>query len=195
MIGTSGNVSERVGEHVAITATGAMLESVEADGVSVVDRAGRVVHGELEPSSELFLHLGIYDRYGAGAVVHSHAPMATALACVVDEVPCIHYQMLAFGGAVRVAPYRTFGTPELAEATLQALEGKAAALMANHGAIVHGASIDQAVESALLLEWACTLYWRAASIGRPSALDDERQQQVIEAVIARNYGTTRRTER
>ena len=72
-------------------------------------------------------------------MVHTHAPMATALSCVLEgELPCVHYQMLLLGGSVPVAPYATFGTPELAAAVLDALEGQTAALMANHGAITYG---------------------------------------------------------
>src|ERR1700722_3964992 len=115
--------------------------------------------------------------------------MATALSCVLDELPCVHYQMLLLGGSVRVAPYRTFGTPELAEATLDALEGKAAALMANHGAIVYAHDLDHAVEHSLLLEWACTVYWRAAAIGNPTALNQDSQQAVVDAAVRRGYGS------
>src|SRR6476469_5204421 len=138
LIGTAGNVSVRAEDQVAITPTGAVLAELEPEMVSVVDADGRVVAGELAPTSELDLHLGVYSRYGAGAVVHTHAPMATALACVLDgELPCVHYQMLLLGGSVRIAPYATFGTPELAESVVRALEGRTAALMANHGAIAH----------------------------------------------------------
>ncbi len=115
VLGTAGNISERVGdEHVAISPTGASLESLTAEQVCVIDYAGEVAEGELEPTSELALHLGVYQRYDAGAVIHTHSPMATALACALDEVPVVHYHMLALGGSVRVAPYATFGTPELA---------------------------------------------------------------------------------
>jgi L-fuculose-phosphate aldolase len=190
VIGTGGNLSERVGDQVAISATGVVLEAMEPADVSVVDLTGRPAAGEPAPSSEIVLHLGIYERFGAGAVVHTHAPVASALSCVLDEVPCVHYQMILLGGAIRVAPYRTFGTPELAEATLDALEGKSAALMANHGAIVHAPALDQAVEHSLLLEWACTVYWRAAAIGTPRLLDDAGQREVIEAAVARNYGAS-----
>jgi len=89
--------------------------------VSVVDAQGTPVLGDLAPSSELLLHLKIYERLGAGAIVHTHAPMATALACVLDELPMIHYQMVACGGPVRVTPLAPFGSTELAEVKL--LEG------------------------------------------------------------------------
>ncbi|MFD4506893.1 class II aldolase/adducin family protein [Streptomyces sp. GbtcB6] len=191
LIGTAGNVSVRVGDRVAVTATGAVLAQLTAGQVTVVDLDGKVVAGTLQPTSELDLHLGVYRRYGAGAVVHTHAPMATALSCVLDELPCIHYQLLALGGTVRVAPYATFGTPELAESVLAALDGRSAALLANHGSVTVGPTLDKAVENALLLEWACGVYQHAAALGTPRVLDERQQLAVIEAAIARNYGTTR----
>lgn len=191
VIGTAGNVSVRVDDRVAVTATGARFEHLSADEVTVVDLDGQVVDGDLAPTSELALHLGVYRRFGTTAVVHTHAPVATAVGLVVDELPCLHYQMLLLGGAVPVAPYSTYGTTELAESVVDALEGKSAALMANHGAITHGTSLETAVEHALLLEWACTAYWRAASMGTPRALTADQQHAVVEASIRRRYGSTR----
>jgi len=190
VIGTGGNVSERAGELVAISATGAELATATAEQVTIVDLGGDVREGELAPTSELDLHLGVYERYGAGAVVHTHAPMATALSCVLDEVPCVHYQMLLLGGTVPVAPYATFGTPELAAVTLDALEGKTAALMANHGTVTYGADLAQAVALTELLEWACTVYARAAALGEPRVLDEEQRGAVIRAAVERGYGST-----
>ena len=195
VLGTAGNVSARQGDEVAITPTGAVLADLEPEQVSVVDLEGTQLDGELAPTSELDLHLGVYRRYDAGAVVHTHAPMATALSCVLDEeLPCVHYQLLLLGGPVPVAPYATFGTPELASSVLDALEGGNAALMANHGAIVHSHDLDAALELSLLLEWACTVYWRAAAIGEPRVLDAEQREAVVAAALARNYGSTRRVE-
>jgi L-fuculose-phosphate aldolase len=194
VLGTSGNVSARSGDEVAITPTGAVLAELQPGQVSVVDLDGRQVAGELAPTSELDLHLGVYRRYDAGAVVHTHAPMATALSCVLDELPCVHYQMLMLGGTVPVAGYETFGTPELAQSVLDALEGRRAALMANHGALVHADDLDGAVELSLLLEWACTVYWRAAQVGEPRVLGDEEREAVVSAALSRNYGTTHRVD-
>jgi L-fuculose-phosphate aldolase len=193
--GTSGNVSARAGELIAITPTGAELGRVTPDEITVVDEAGTVVEGKLAPTSEISLHLGAYTRYGAGAVVHTHSPCATALSTVLDELPCVHYEMLGLGGTVRVAPYRTFGTPELAAVTLDALEGRMAALMSNHGAIVLGNDIEHGVRQAQLLEWACMLYWRAAAIGTPRTLDEQQRMAVVEVAVARRYGTTRDVDR
>jgi L-fuculose-phosphate aldolase len=192
VLGTAGNVSARHEDEVAITPTGAVLAELEAEHVSVVDLDGEQVDGDLAPTSELDLHLGVYRRYDAGAVVHTHAPMATALSCVLDELPCVHYQMLLLGGPVPVAPYATFGTPELASSVLDALEGRRAALMANHGAIAHAGDLDEALELSLLLEWACTVYWRAAAIGEPRALGAEEREAVVEAALSRRYGATHR---
>lgn len=194
VIGTAGNVSQRSGDAVAITPTGGVLSDLTPEEIVVIDLDGNHLAGELAPTSEVALHLGIYDRYDAGAVVHTHAPMATALACVLEELPLVHYTMLALGGPVRVAPYRTFGTPELAEVTLEALRDRSAALMANHGAIVHGPDVETAAQSALLLEWAAGVYWHAAAVGAPRTLDEEESQAVIAAVVERGYGETRRRQ-
>ena len=192
---TAGNVSVRVGELVAITPTGAALAALTADQVSVVDPHGRLVHGDLEPSSELGLHLGIYLTCGAGAVVHTHAPACTAVASVRDELPCIHYAMLAFGGAVSVAPYATYGSSELAANVVAALAGRSAALMASHGAITYGPTLAKAFEAMELLEWACDLYLRTLPLGEPRTLTAEQTEAVVTVSHERKYGTVRRVSK
>ncbi len=194
VLGTAGNVSARAGDLVAVTPTGGLLAELTAAEVCVVDLDGDLVDGALEPTSELDLHLGVLRRYDSGGVVHTHSPMATALSCVLDEVPCVHYAMLALGGTVPVAPYTTFGTPELAESVVAALEGHTAALMANHGAVTHATSVEDAFDLSTLLEWACSVYWHAASIGSPRALDAGQREEVIAAVTERGYGATRPAE-
>jgi len=186
VVGTAGNVSVRDGDRVVITASGVAFDTLTEDQVVVVDPAGQHVDGAYEPTSEIALHLGIYARYGSGAVVHTHAPAATAVSCVHDELPVVHYGLLALGGAIRVAPYATFGTQELA-----ALEGRGGALMANHGAVTHAPTLDKALELMDVLEWASDVYGRAVAQGTPRTLDAEQQRAVIEAAIARNYGTPR----
>jgi L-fuculose-phosphate aldolase len=193
--GTAGNVSARHEDRVAVSPTGAVLAELQADDVTVVDLDGNQVGGALAPTSEIELHMGVYRRYGAGAVVHTHAPMATAIACVLkDELPCVHYQMLMLGGAVKIAPYRTYGTPALAEAVVDALEGHTAALMANHGAIAYGPDMAAAVENMLLLEWACSVYWHAAALGKPRVLDREQLEAVVQQFVSSGYGQTKGTD-
>ncbi|HET8537863.1 MAG TPA: class II aldolase/adducin family protein [Solirubrobacteraceae bacterium] len=190
---TAGNVSARDGDLIAITPTGARLEDLTAGEVAVVDRAGALVDGPLAPTSELALHLGIVERFEAGAVVHTHAPFATALSCVLDELPLVHYEMLMLGGPVRVAPYATFGTPELAAGCLDALEGRTAALMANHGAVTWGADLAGALAATEVLEWACAVYWRACQVGKPRVMDADDQLAFVEAMSQRGYGRRQAT--
>jgi L-fuculose-phosphate aldolase len=189
LVGTAGNVSAREGDRVAVTGTGVVLGACRPDDVTVVGLDGGVLEGDRVPTSELELHLGVYADTGADAVVHTHAPYSTALACVLDELPVIHYQQLLLGGAVRVAPYATFGTPELAAGVRAALVGRQAALMASHGSVAVGTSLDQAVEHAVLLEWLATLHHRASALGTPHVLTDAEQAAVIEAALRRGYGT------
>jgi L-fuculose-phosphate aldolase len=194
VVGTAGNVSVRVDDHVVVTPTGGVFGRMRAEEIAVVDRSGQLVDGPLAPTSELALHLLLYDRNDAGAVVHTHAPYATALSCVVDEVPAVHYSMLMFGGSLKVAGYATFGTEELAHNVEQALEGRTACLMQNHGHVGYGHDLDYAIEASLLVEWACTVYWRARAIGEPVALTDKQLEDVAAQVMRLGYGQTKENE-
>jgi L-fuculose-phosphate aldolase len=107
----------------------------------------------------------------------------------LTELPVLHYQNLTLGGAVRVADYATFGTQELANNVLRALDGRHAALLANHGAVAIGATLPKAADNALLLEWLAALYHRALQFGQPRELTDEQIQDVITQAIRLNYGS------
>jgi len=189
LVGTAGNVSVRDGDRIAVTGTGVVLGDCTSDQVSVVSRAGEVVEGTLLPTSELDLHLDVYAATDTAAVVHTHAPYSTAVACVLDELPVLHYQQILLGGVIRVAPYATFGTPELAVHVRDALADRQAALMANHGSVAIGGSLESAVENALLLEWLATLHHRASALGTPRILTDEQQADVVTQALKRHYGT------
>ena len=184
---TNGNVSARDGDRIAITPTGGVLGRLRAGDIAIIDADGDLLEDGPRPTSELALHLGVMARLGAGAVVHTHPPIGTALGLVIDELPCVHYEMVALGGAVRVAPYRTFGSQELADAVIEALEGRSAALMANHGAITFGEDLAQALERAHLLESMCEIYWRAAAIGEPRALGGDDIEAVRAQARAKAY--------
>ena len=108
---------------------------------------------------------------------------------MLDELPVLHYQQVSLGGEIRVAPYATFGTPELAAHVREALTGRGAALMANHGSVATGASLAKAVDNALLLEWLCQLHHRASALGTPRVLDADQQADVIRVALERGYGT------
>lgn len=189
LIGTAGNLSTPLdGGRIAVTATGVVLGECTARDVTVVDGHGSVLEGELAPTSELELHLALRTR---GAVVHTHAPWATAVACVLEELPVLHYQQLLLGGPIAVAPYATFGTSELAANVSVALADRQAALMANHGSVTVGETLDKAVENALLLEWLCQLHARASALGPTRVLSSEQQAAVVEQAIRQRYGSTR----
>lgn len=189
LIGTAGNVSVLGDGWVAVTGTGVVLAECRAEHVSVVATDGTVLEGALAPTSELSLHLGVYGSTATAAVVHTHAPYSTAVACVLEELPVLHYQQLLLGGAVPVAPYATFGSAELAAHVRDALADRQAVLMANHGSVAIGGDLDRAVEHALLLEWLCQLHHRASALGTPRVLTDAQQADVIEAAIRLRYGT------
>jgi len=190
VIGSAGNVSARSGELVAVTPTGGRLASMTADRVAVVDLDGALVAGPLAPTSELPFHLAIYRAFDTGAVVHTHPPMGTAVACVADELPCIHYTLPMLGGTVRVARYATFGTDELATSIVEALQGRRAALVAQHGAVTIGDNLQAALEATELLEWACGVYVHACACGTPRVLDEDEQRALRDAFA--EYDATRK---
>jgi len=186
---TSGNASLSVGEHVLITPSSRPYDALEAADIVVLDRDGNTVDGKLLPSSETPLHLSVYAAEpGVNAIVHTHSVYATAVTTVSDELPAIHYQVADLGGPVPVAPYRTFGTPELAEVVTAALRGRSAVLMKNHGAVTVGRDLDQALARAVSLEWLAEVYLIAAQSGTPSLIDAaelKRTGQRLEDFAAR----------
>ncbi|MFC7648800.1 class II aldolase/adducin family protein [Streptosporangium lutulentum] len=165
VIGTSGNLSVRAGELVAVTPSGIALDRLEPESCPIVDVEGRLVEGESQPSSETPMHLAVYTATGAGAVAHTHSTFATVVATTMTELPPIHYNALLLGGTVRVADYATYGTPELAANVREALKDRQAALLANHGGVTVGGDLDAAFEATRLLEWLCEVYVRARSVG------------------------------
>jgi L-fuculose-phosphate aldolase len=176
VVGSAGNLSMRRGGRVLITPRGALLEALDPRECVEIDLDdGAVAPGHAaptRPSSESALHRSVYAATGACAIVHTHSHYATVLSTLVDELPAVHYVVTAFGGPVRVARYETFGTDELAAAVTEALEGRSAALMANHGAVVAGRDVEHAVALALQLEWLASVYYHAIAAGAPSILSD-----------------------
>jgi L-fuculose-phosphate aldolase len=192
VIGTAGNLSVRVDDHVLITPSAIPYEETEPDDICVLDLDGNVVAANAPPSSETPMHLTIYRNTRAGAVVHTHSPFATALSTVLDELPPVHYALAGLGGPIRVAPYATFGSGDLAQNMLDALEGRSAALLQNHGTIAYGRNLAQAYVRAQTLEWVCAVYYRAKTLGEPSILPVEELDRVRE--LARSVKGYRQSE-
>ncbi|MEU0627051.1 class II aldolase/adducin family protein [Streptomyces sp. NPDC005989] len=188
VVGTSGNVSARVGDTILVTPSGVPYDRLGPEDAVGVDPEGNRVLGELAPTSELPLHLAVYRNTDAAAVVHTHAVHATAVSTLVPEVPPVHYAAAMLGGPVRVAPYARYGTEELAVNMLAALRDRTGCLLQNHGTVTYGATLDQAYDRTAQLEWLCRLWLAASSVpGRvPSLLSPEQLDDVQEALKA--YG-------
>ena len=167
VVGTSGNLSIRAGDLLAVTPTGHAYETLTPERVCVRDLDGAPVEGELAPTSELPFHLLLYRHTDAAAVVHTHSTAATVVSTVVEELPAIHYILAVMGGPIRVAPYATFGSQELADNVVAAIEGRSGVLLANHGAITYGPTLEVAYDRALYLEWVAEVWLRAHSLAPP----------------------------
>jgi L-fuculose-phosphate aldolase len=191
VVGTSGNVSVRVGDTVLVTPTGVPYDRLTRDDIVGVGLDGRQVLGSLRPTSELPMHLAVYRLTDARAVVHTHAAHATAVSVLVPELPLIHYMAADLGGPVRVAPYATYGTPELAENMIRALSDRTACLLQNHGTIAFGASLDQAYDRTAQLEWMCRVWLLSSSVPglAPALLSPDQLEEVAERL--RGYGQKR----
>jgi L-fuculose-phosphate aldolase len=186
--GTSGNVSVRRDESsFFISPTGVAYETLEASDVPLLAFNGHWF-GRRRPSSEWRFHRDILKvRSDAGAIVHTHSPHATALACTGRGIPAFHYMVaVAGGGDVRCAPYHTFGSQELSDAAVAALDGRRACLLANHGVIAIGAGLAAALALAAEVENLAVQYCAALSIGGVRLLDDAQMRQVLEKF--RTYG-------
>lgn len=183
--GTAGNVSVRAGDLVAISPSSVPYEQIGPDDVCVLHRDGTPVAGfdTYPPSSESPLHLAVYAHTDAGAIVHHHGRHSTAVSTVVTELPPLHYYAIRLGGPTRVAPYATYGTPELAASVAGALEDRTAALMSNHGAIAYGRTLEEAYDRAQLLEWLCSVHIAAHSLGTPRVLSTRQLDDVAQRRI------------
>lgn len=185
-LGTSGNLSVRVGDLVAITPSAVDYAHLTPEQVCIVQRDGTPVEAPEKISTELPMHLAVYDAFDVTAVVHTHPPYATVLSTVTDELPPIHYMIAFEGGPVRVAPYARPGSEELAKNVVAGLEGRSAVLLANHGALTIGPTLESAYFRSWLLEWLCSLYYRALLAGEPKILSEEELAGVED--MLRDYG-------
>ncbi|MES3027632.1 MAG: class II aldolase/adducin family protein [Pseudomonadota bacterium] len=186
--GTSGNVSARCGEAMLVTPSGVPPERLSGDQMVLVQPDGSTPEGALRPSSEWRMHQQILNRRpDANAVVHCHSRHATILACAGREIPSMHYMVAVGGGAsVPVAPYATFGSVELAEAVVETLDGRAAALMANHGQIVVARNLDSALAITEEIEEQAAVYWGTLAIGGPKLLSGDEMDVILQRF--RSYG-------
>ena len=185
--GTSGNVSARHGEGFLITPSGVPYEDLAPEMIVEVLLDGSH-EGDLLPSSEWRMHRDIYaSRPEAGAVVHTHSTHATAIATLRCGIPCFHYMIAVAGGTdIRCSDYATFGSAELSQTMLTAMEGRKACLLANHGYIGFGADLRKALGLAVEVESLARQYYTALQMGEPVILSDEEMAEVLEKF--KSYG-------
>lgn len=186
--GTAGNISIRTEQGMLVTPTGVAPARLLPEHIVAISLDGQAAQDQLTPSSEWQMHADVYrHKPGINAIVHCHSPYATILACAHKAIPPLHYMVAgadSFG--IPLAAYATFGTKELSEANLEALSGSLACLLANHGQLATGLSLDGALKLAELVEELAHCYWGTLAIGGPQLLDNKQMDDVLEAFAS--YG-------
>jgi len=181
-VGTSGNISIRAGDNIAITPSGVDYVALEPQDICVVTLEGSRVEGPEHPSTELAMHTVVYQFTDALAVVHTHPVYATVVGTLLREVPRIHYMLALLGGPVRVAPYAPFGTEKLARNCIVAMKDRYGVLLQNHGATTYGETLAEAYSRSIYLEWLCRIYCEAKALGDPRLLSTGELAAVAGAV-------------
>ncbi len=180
--GTGGNLSifNRREELIAISPSGIEYDEMEPADVPVTDHEGFAVEGSRKPSSELGFHLSLFrKRPDINAVVHTHSPYATTMACLNREIPAVHYLVAYSGHKVPLAPYATFGTDELAAVVAESIGDHNAVLLANHGLVTVGSNLATAFAVAEEIELVARIYYQALCIGKPVIIPDDEMSRVI----------------
>lgn len=183
----AGNISARCDADFLITPTGVPADALDAGAMVRMDHEGCVRKGG-KPSSEWRFHRDIYAaRIDVNAIVHTHSPAATALACQRRALPPFHYMIAVAGGHdVRCADYALFGTQDLSDRVVEALSDRKACLMANHGLIAIGATLAEAMRIAAEIETLCDIYLRSLAAGEPVLLNAAQMNDALAAF--KTYG-------
>ncbi len=181
-VGTSGNLSARTSQGYLITPSGIPYHQLKEADIVEMDLQGNVVHGDLKPSSEWHFHQDIYlAREEINAIVHVHSDYATGIACTRQDIPAFHYMVARAGGdSIRCAEYATFGTDALSLNAVKALQGRNACLLANHGMIALGESIDSAYKLAEEIENIAKQYYISKQLGAVVLLDGDEMKINLE---------------
>lgn len=189
--GTSGNASVRFKDGMLITPSGMVYDTMTgADVVWMRLGDGQVkAKAGLKPSSEWRFHRDILAARGdLNAVVHTHGRAVTTLACLHQGIPAFHYMVAVAGGdSIRCAPYALFGTQELSDLALTAMDGRKACLLGNHGMIAGDISLEKALAVAVEVETLADMYWRTLQVTRPAILSKGQMAEVLEKF--KTYGT------
>jgi L-fuculose-phosphate aldolase len=187
--GSGGNISLSNGDKtmIAVTPSGIMYDTMEAEDVVVLDIEGNILEGDLKPTSEIAFHLALQNkRQDIYAVVHTHSVYATAIACLGWELPAVHYLIGFAGSKVPIAPYATYGTQALSDNICAVIGSYNAVLMANHGLVCVGETLEKAFTTAEMVEYVSQLYLMIKSVGNPVILDAKQMHDVMDKF--KDYG-------
>jgi L-fuculose-phosphate aldolase len=183
--GTSGNISARFEDRMLISPSAVPYDAMEPEMIASIalDDPSGAWEGPLKPSTEWRFHLKLLKgREDAGAVVHAHSTYCTVLAIAGKPIPACHYMIAGFGGTdVKCSGYARFGSEELSDLALEAMEGRTACLLANHGMIAIGESLPKAMWRAIELETIAKQYYLSLAIGGPNLLSDAQIQDTLDA--------------
>lgn len=191
--GTGGNLSiyDGVQELMALTPSGIPYFDLKPADIVIMNLAGEVIEGEKKPSSEEAMHRFIYkERDDIKAIVHAHSTYTTSLSLLRKTLPAAHYMIALAGNNVRCAEYATYGTEELANNAVQAMEGRNAVLLANHGLLAGAGDLPNAFNTAEEIEFVAEVYWRAKAIGEPVILPEAEMNLMAEKF--KSYGQVKK---
>ena len=183
----SGNISIRYNHGFLITPSGVKYSSLKNEDIVFVSLDGKFEEKKMKPSSEWRFHKDIYlNKKEANAIVHTHSTHATAVSTHGKSIPAFHYMVaLAGGNDIKCADYATFGTEELSQNIIKALENRKACLMSNHGQVAFEKNLNKAFELAQEIENICQQYINALKIGKPKILSDDEMIKILEQI--KNY--------
>lgn len=194
--GTSGNISARYKDFMLITPSGIAYDELKPADIAKmrIDGDTSDYTGPSKPSSEWHFHRAILKaKPDLHAIIHTHSTFAAVVSIARSDIPACHYMIAAFGGnTVRCAKYETFGTPELSQSMLSALDGRSACLMANHGMVAGGKNLDNAMWAAVELETLARQYYYASQAGNMQILPEDEMQRVLEKF--KSYGQVQKPD-
>lgn len=194
--GTAGNLSTFNPDEklLAIKPSGLRYDEIQLEDIVIMDLEGKVIEGNLNPSSEHFMHRIFYKNCNhVRGVVHTHSPYCTTFACLQWEIPSIHYLIALCGGKIPCAPYALYGTPELAQTAFKTMNGFKAILLANHGLLTIGSSLQEAFSVAEQAEFVAELYFKSLAIGTPHLLSPEEIEEASKQF--QTYGQKKKGEK
>lgn len=186
--GSGGNISVRFDNNMLITPSAVAYDELQKLEIVYMDYEGKVIRGNLKPSSEHKMHSLIYEnRKDVNAIIHTHSKYINVLAALGMDLKAANYLIASSGDSiVKVAPYETYGTEELAEKALEYLENRKAVILANHGLITCGKDLEEAYNIAMDLEFCAFVYVKALSIGEVNLIPEDKIEELVEKF--KNHG-------